>query len=214
VKRSLALYGLLFILGIILLTLVLVGSYLDGADALSILVILSPMSPPNLGLWFVSGGIILLTVGMVGIARQYFKNYRRLFTALAVILIPPLIFFPFIGGCSYAFFNAPMFPMRSEITQVTVVDDSPLVLSVGVKAITSRDSRIEGAIILNGDGEPVAETPIDDRVWTEGLALAVLPAGSEIKLTLNFNTTLPPGKYRVRLTCWHENHGNSPFTLP
>jgi hypothetical protein len=44
VKHSLTLYGLLAILGIVLLTLVLVGSYLGGADALSILTLLSPNS--------------------------------------------------------------------------------------------------------------------------------------------------------------------------
>jgi hypothetical protein len=213
VKRSLTLYGLLAIIGIVLLTLILVSSYLDGADALSILTLLSPMSPPNLGLWFVLGGIVLLTVGMVGIIRRYFKNHRNLFTALAILLIPPLTFATLVFGCTFAFFSAPMFPLRSEITQVTVVDNSPLVLSVGVKAITSSDSRIEGVIVLNGDDELVAKIPLDDRAWLEGSDLAVLPAGSEISLTLDFNTTLPAGKYLVRLTCWHQNHGSSLFTI-
>jgi hypothetical protein len=66
VKFSARFYELLAILGIVILALVLACAYLDGADALSILVLLSPMSP-NLGLWFVFGGIALLTVGMVGI---------------------------------------------------------------------------------------------------------------------------------------------------
>ena len=83
-----------------------------------------------------------------------------------------------------------------------------------MKAITSRDTRIEVAIVLNDDNELVAKTPLDDREWIEGLALAVLPAGSEIKLTLDFNNTLPAGNYLLRLTCWHQNHGSSSFTVP
>jgi hypothetical protein len=162
----------------------------------------------------VFGGIILLTGGIVGIIRQYFTNHRKLFTALAILVIPPLTFSTLVFGCTFAFSSAPMFPVRSEITQVTVVDDSPLVLSVGVKAITSRDSRIEGALVLNGDDEVLAKTPPDDRAWLEGSALAVLPAGSEITLTLDFNTTLPAGSYLVRLACWHQNHGSSLFAIP
>ena len=112
-----------------------------------------------------------------------------------------------------------MFPLRSEITQVTVVDTSPLVLSVGVKAITSSDSKIEQAIVINSHNEIVAETSFDDRKWIEygsfkGLALAVLPAGSETTVTLDFNTTLPSGCYLVRLSSWHDNHGDFPFTIP
>ena len=213
-KHSLTLCRLFAILGIVLLSLVLVGSYLDGADSLSILVLLSPLSPPHLGLWFVLSGIFLLTIGMVGIVRRYFKNHRNLFTALAVLLIPILTFATFVVGCTYAFWSAPMSPLRSEITEITVVDNSPLVLSVGVKAITSKDTRIEGAIVLNSDDELAAKTPLDDRAWTEGLALAELPAGSEITLTLNFNTSLPSGDYLVRLTSWHANHGSSSFTIP
>jgi len=215
VKHSLTIYRLLSIFGIVLLTLVLVGSYLDGADSLSILTLLSPLSPPHLGLWFVLSGIVLLTVGMVGIIRRNFKTHRNMFTALAVLLIPTLTFATFVVGCTSAFFSAlSMSPLRSEITEVTVVDNSPLVLSVVVKAITSKDTRIEGAIVLNSDDELVAETPFDDKAWTEGLALAELPAGSEITLTLNFNTTLTSGDYFVRLTCWHQNHGSSSFTIP
>ena len=67
---------------------------------------------------------------------------------------------------------------------------------------------------MNGAGELVAKIPLDDSAWTEGYALAVLPAGSEISLTLTFDITLPPGSYRVRLTCWHENHGSSLFIIP
>ena len=213
-------YGLLDIIGIVFLALVLVGSYFDGADSLSILALLSPLSSPaSFGFWFMMGGIVLLTVGVVGIIRQYFKNHRRLFTALAILLIPPLTFVTFVFACSFAFFSAPWFPLRSEITQVTVVDDSPLVLSVDVKAITSRDCIIEQAGVYNDNGTLVAQTSLNERIMFnsevyKGLALAVLPSGSEITVTLNFNSTLPSGSYLARLVCWGANHGSSPFSIP
>ena len=214
-KKSTMLYWSFAILGVVLIALFLVGSYLDAVDSLSIVTLLSPT---QLGLWFVLGSIVLITIGIVGIIRQHFKNHRKLLSALAILFIPSLTFFTMFIACSLVLVF-PYFPMRSEITQVTVVDTSPLVLSVGVKAITSRDSRIDQAIVINSDNELVAETSFDDREWFEqgdfkGLALAVLPAGSEITLTLNFNTTLPSGDYLLRLSSWGANHGDSPFTMP
>ena len=214
-KKSTLLYLSSTIIGIVMITLVLLGGYLDAADALNIL---SLLSLGYFGIFFVLGGIASLTTGIVGIIRQYFKNHRKLLTALAIILIPPVTFASFAVGYTFAIFSAPMFPMRSEITQVTVVDTNPLVLSVSAKAITSGDSRIDQAIILNSNNELVAETSFDDRERMEyggfkGLALAILPAGSEITLTLNFNNTLPAGNYLVRLTCWHQNHDSSSFTI-
>lgn len=214
-KHSRISCGLLAILGIVFLTLVLAGSYLDAADAVSIL---ASLSLRKLGLWFVLSGIVLVTVGICGIVRQHFKNHRNLFTALAVPLIPSLTFATMLFASVFVVLSAPMFPMRSEITQVAVVDTSPLVLSLDVKAITSRDSRIEGAIIFNNDDIIVAEIfkreYIVSKNW-QGLAMAVLPAGSEITLTVNFNCTLPSGNYTIRLSGgMDDSHGSSPFIIP
>jgi len=204
------------ILGIVLLALVLAGAYLYAADSLSVL---SLLSPTKSGFWFVFVGIVSLTVGMVGIGRQHFKNHRKLFTALAILLVPPLIFATFIAGYMFAVLSTPMFIVRSEITQVTVVDDSPLVLSVGVRAITSRDSIIEQASVFNDNKTLFAQTSLEDREMLnskiyKGLALAVLPTGSEITVILNFSATLPSGDYTVSLSSWHVAHGSSPFTIP
>jgi hypothetical protein len=216
-KKSTILYLPSIILGIVLLALVLVGTYLDAIDALNILV---SFSPTKLGFGFMLGSIVLLTVGIVGIGRQYFNGHRRLFIVLASILVPPLIFFSLFYGCVSAVIMAPMFPLRSEITQVTVVDVDPLVLCLNVRAITSRDTRIESAFVLNSADARVAQVPSDGE-WEAELAesgqfftLAELPGGSEISLTLDFNTSLPSGDYLVRLTCWHSNQGSSPFTIP
>jgi hypothetical protein len=213
-KKSTILYLSSIILGIVLLALVLVGTYLDAVDALNILV---SFSPTKLGFGFMLGSIVLLTVGIVGIGRQYFNGHRRLFTVLASILVPPLIFFSLFYGCVSAVIMAPMFPLRSEITQVTVVDDNPLVLSLCVKAITSRDTRIDSAFILDRNDTLVASY-WNEEIMVKGVStfepICVLPAGSEITVSVDFNTTLPSGGYLVRLSSWHDNHGESPFTIP
>ena len=209
-KNSVLLFGFLVVLGIVSLSLVLVSSYLSCVDALNILALL-----PSSQFWFLFllfVGIATLTVGILGIGRQLVKNRRGLFTVLVALLAPLLVFASMFVAITMIMYNAPMFPLRSEITHVSVVDTSPLILSLNVKAITSRDSRIEGAIVLNSDDDIVAE--IYEQKWVEGLALAVLPAGSEITLTLDFNTTLPSGNYLVRLTCWHNDHGSSAFAIP
>jgi hypothetical protein len=39
-----------------------------------------------------SNGIFLLTVGICGFGRRYFKNHQDLFTAVAAILVPSILF--------------------------------------------------------------------------------------------------------------------------
>jgi len=214
VKFSGKIFGLLIIFGIIFLALVLVGTYLDAIDSLNILVL---FSPAKLGFGFMLGGIIFLPAGIVGVGRQYFKGHRRLFTVLAILFISPLIFVSFIFGCVSAVLMAPMFPLRSEITQVTGVDTSPLVLSLCVKAITSRNTRIDCALILD-DNDTLVASYCNEEIMVKGAwtfePICVLSAGSEITVTVDFNTTLPSGDYLVRLSSWHDNHGESPFTIP
>ena len=127
-----------------------------------------------------------------------------------------LIFVSLFYGCVSAVLIAPMFPLRSEITQVTLVDDSPLVLSLCVKAITSRDTRIECALILDSNDTLVASY-WNEEIMVNGVStfqpICVLPAGSEITVTIDFNTTLPSGSYLIRLSAWHHNHGESFFTI-
>ena len=50
-------------------------------------------------------------------------------------------------------------------------------------------------------------------IWTL-TSLGELSAGSEITLTIAFNSTLPAGNYCVMLSSWHDSHGSSPFTIP
>ena len=148
---------------------------------------------------------MLLTIGIVGLGRQCFKNRKKLFTVLAILLVPPLIFTCFVVGYSFAISSSLSPPLRSEIAQLTVVDTDPLILSVNVKAITSKDSIIDQAWVFNDNNTSVA------YCFNKG---SVLPAGSEITLNLNFNTSIPSGNYTLSFATWHVNHGSSPFTIP
>jgi len=213
-KHPKLVYGFIAVLGIVILALAIAGAYLNQIDAVSIL---ASLASTEFWLCFVLGGIVSLTVGVLGIGRQHLKNHRNLFTALAALLIPLLTFATVIVASALIVVYAPVFPMRSEITKVTVVDNGPLILSLNVKALTSRDSIIEGAFIMDSNDNLVAEIfkreYIVSKNW-QGLAMAVLSAGSEITLTLDFNTTLPSGNYLVRLCSWGSNHGSSAFTIP
>ena len=211
------LFYLLTILGSVFLASVLLVAYLDSVSGLTFFgSILVQLSLEHFGFFFVFGGIVLLAVGVVGIKRNFFHSHGTFLSAFSIPLISLLVFCSFFFAYFSILASAPMFPMRSEITHVTVVDTNPLVLNLHIRAITSSDSRIEGAIILNNN-EIVAQIPSEDE-WAEKdfypVTLAELPGGSEITLTLNFNTTLPSGNYLVRLGCWGDNHGDSPFTIP
>lgn len=191
-------------------------------DAISILELLYP-SQSGLGLWLLPGGTVLLIAGLMGIGRQHFKTRGKLYTGLVVFVILIFIFYGVFGSVGMMILNAPMFPLRSEITQVTVVNTSPLILSLNVKAITSKDTRIDSALILSQNDNLVAEYYLEPIIVVDyykhtqtfvNQPICELPAGSEITLTLNFNTTLPSGNYTVRLSSWASNHGSSPFTIP
>jgi hypothetical protein len=217
VKHPKLVYGFIAVIGIVILALILASLYLFSMDAVSILEPLYPICHSGFGLWLVIGGIVFLTVGIIGLERYHFKNHRNLLTVLVAISVPLLTFATVFSASVLMIVYGPMFPLRSEITQVTVVDTNPLVLSVNVRAITCRDSRIAGAIILNEYDQLVAES-YPERRWIDygnfhGMGWAVLPAHSEIALTLDFNATLPSGNYTVRLSEWEENHGSASFTI-
>ena len=206
-KHSKLLFGFITILGIIFPILCLVGSYLYARDSVSILATFAS----QLGFWFVLSGTGLFTVGILGLNWQNVQKNRKRFITHYVLLIP-LTTFVIVGFTSvFIMLGAPISIQRSEITQVTVIDTNPLILSVDVKAITSRDSQIEGTFIINDDNGTLVTYMDPD----EG-PLAVLPSGSEISLTLNFDTTLTSGNYILILSSLsdHVGHGRSPFTIP
>ena len=60
---------------------------LESASAIAI----NPFSSGILFFLF-SNAIILLTVGLCGFGRQYFKNHQDLFTAIAAVLVSSILF--------------------------------------------------------------------------------------------------------------------------
>jgi hypothetical protein len=219
VKHSTRFYGLVAIIGFVFLALVLLVAYLDFTSSLIIFGnILALLSPRQFGFLFVLGGIAFLTVGIAGIERHCFKRHRKWLSCFSIFWIPSLTFVTFFLVLAFIFLSVvPLYPMRSEITNVSVVDDSPLVLSVSVKSITSRDSRIDSALILNSNDTLVASY-CNEEIMVNGVStfepICVFPAGSEINVTLDFNTALPSGNYIVRLSSWHYSHCDSLFTIP
>ncbi len=206
-KHSKLLFGFITILGVIFLILCLVGSYLYVRDSVSVLASFGT----QLGFWFVLSGTGLVTVGILGLDWKNVKKYRKRFVALYVVLIPLTTFVIVWFASLNIMLGAPISIQRSEITQVIVIDTNPLILSVDVKAITSKDGQIECAFIINDDNGTLV-THMDHP--DEG-PLAVLPSGSEISLTLNFDTTLTSGNYIVLLSSWndHVGHGRYTFTI-
>lgn len=103
-------------------------------------------------------------------------------------------------------FPATMFPIRSEITNVSVVNNSPLVLYVDVKAITTRNTDIERAYVRNIDDNSII-TYCSLKPFFE------LPAVSTRTLILDYNKTLPSGNYILQLSSWHNAHCSIQFAI-
>ena len=180
-----------------------VSIYLTNMDAINILARLSE----ELLFVLLFGGIAFLTIGIIGIGRLKLKNHKKLFTAITACVIPSLTFALVFLFIIVIIFPSTMFPMRSEITNVTVIGNNPLILSVDLKAITIRDSYIDVANVLNTADDNVVSQCVLDPFF-------VLPAYSTKTLILTFNNTIPSGNYIVMLSSWDYHQGNSPFAIP
>jgi hypothetical protein len=204
-KHSKICFGFISALGVIILILFFVGSILKEWDQIHILASVS------YDFWWLMmfGGIALFTIGIIGIGRQKIKNHRNLFTAIAAFGIPistfTIVFFAFMLIIAPASFH---FPLRSKITNLSVINNSPLILSVDVKAITTADTRIEGAYVLNIDDYSIVTDSYMNPPFFE------LPAYSTKTLIFNFNETIPTGNYILHLSAWHANHGSLQFVIP
>ncbi len=213
-------YGFMAVLGIVFLAWLFVSIYLNSIDALSVL----PSLPSSeLGVWsVVLAGVVFLTVGIIGFGRQHFRNHRNLITVIVVVLVPCLVLATVFVFPVLMLDYAPMFPVRDEITLVQIANNNPLLLYLGIKAITSEGTNIDSVLILNSYGTMVAEYRMEDFVTvdehgdrvTNSLPICTLSGGSSMTLTVRFNTTLPSGHYTVRLSSWGGNHGSAPFTIP
>jgi hypothetical protein len=202
-KYSKICFGVISVLGLLFLILCISSTYLKAIDSINVL---ASLSDPLLTI-LLFGGIGLITVGIIGFGRLHLKNHKNLFTALAAVAIPSLTFgliFLVIITCIPLF----PFPMRSEITNISVISNSPLTLSVDAKALTRRNSTIQQAIIRNVNDDKIVTDCYLNKPFFE------LPAYSTQTFIFQFNTTIPSGNYILQLACWHDHHGRLQFTIP
>ena len=227
-------YRFLAVLGVIWLMSFLAVFYLDSVDAISVL---EPLYPSKLN-WLIpyqlSGfvlfgivicGVLFFTVGLVGIVGGHFRNQREFYTAGAAFVISILLFGTVVASIELMTPLGPTFRVRDEVTQVDVLSNNPLVLSLGVKAITTEDSRIGIVFVLSSERNMVAEYHMEDIGYldehgdqvTSSVPICTLSGGSSMTLTVKFNRTLFPGNYTVSLASGgfgDDNHGSAPFTIP
>jgi hypothetical protein len=95
-KRS-KFFGFLTVLGIVFLGTFATMWYLSehSAEVTKFFMSTYPLSGLLMFIVFLFSGTGLLTVGICGIVRRYFKNNRNLFTLLVAVLVPSLILLPF-----------------------------------------------------------------------------------------------------------------------
>ncbi len=94
VKHLKLLYGFITVLGIVFVTTFTALLYCNYYLNRDIWLELFPSSYLRsvFGYFLLFGGTIFLTVGLLGIGRQYVKNRRNLLTILAVVLVPSFMF--------------------------------------------------------------------------------------------------------------------------
>lgn len=94
------------------------------------------------------------------------------------------------------------------IEEVSVSAADPLVLTVKMKSLYHLDIEVVHGYIDDGSQTVVAQCPrtvpfgsvSDGRGHSvQDFIVCILPANSEKTVTLNFNTTLPSGNYRLTL---------------
>ena len=202
-KYSKIRFGFISVLGVVFLTFFVISNYLKLMDAINVL---ATLSNEVLSV-FLFVGISFLTIGIIGIGRLHLKKHKNFFTAIVAVVVPLLTFALVFLFIIVIIYPVTWFPMRSEITNVSVINNSPLVLSVDVEAITTRDSYIQEAVIRNiGDNEILTDCYL--KPFYE------LPADSTQTFIFNFNETLPSGNYILQLGSWHNAHGSLQFAIP
>ncbi len=220
VKHSTLIFGFITALGLTILTFFFTAVYLARTYSSGILMIEALIPSSILGhFWvlFLISGTSFLMVGILGIGRQRLKSKRTFFTVLTVALTPILVFALFFSvglATTYPVLCDP--PEKMALTNVSLIGTNPLILSLDAKSFYMADIWFDNVYVKDCNqtiaasiiGEMVeVQKPNSTPYWTFQFA-AQLPAASEKTLTLNFNTTLPPGEYIV----WLHSYRQSTFT--
>ena len=225
VKHSRLLFGFIAVLGTIFVTAFFTIIYWSRTYSEKILIVeaLIPLPYQNYFMLFsIIGGTIFLTVGVLGIGRQYFKNHSNAFF-LTAVLVPMLMLTSVVSITFFSFDPFYEVPERMVVTQVSLSSTNPLILSLNVKSFYSLEIDFVEACVKDHNQVTLASI---EAMWIIAEVnewgpvhrmqfLGQLPGGSEKVLTLNFNTTLPSGNYHVWLRSRRYNTFVSPyFTIP
>jgi hypothetical protein len=117
-------------------------------------------------------------------------------------------------------------PEKDEllIEKVSVNNIDPFVLTVDMKSLYYLDIEFDRGYVQDGNQTVVAQclrnvpygSVSDGRGHSvQHFIVCILPANSEKTVTLNFNTTLPPGNYRLTLqTSFGYSLYSDYFTIP
>jgi hypothetical protein len=216
-KHSTIIFGFIAAFGLAVLTLFLTVVYLARTWSAEILLIEALIPDEFFGKFWVPlliFGTGFLTVGTLGIGMQRIKKRKTLFMVLTVVLIPLLVFSLFLSvtlATTYPVLGSP--PERMAITNISATATDPLILSLNAKSFYMAEIWFDQAYVKDCNQVTVAsiigemvevQKPNSTPYWTFQF-VARLPAASEKKLTLNFNTTLPPGDYSVWLHSYRKN---------
>lgn len=227
-KRSTVIFAFIATLGLAILVLFFMAAYLARTLSAEILIIEAVIPDAIFGrFWvpFLVFGAGFLTVGVLGLGRQRIKNKRTLFSTLIVIFIPLLVFNLFLSislATTYPIMESP--PERMTITNVLVKSNNPLTISLSAKSFYMAEICFDQAYVKDYNKTTVAsiigkEVEIQNSTshpsnwpghpyWTFQY-VARLPPASEKTITLDFNTTLPPGDYSL----WLHSYRQQTFTI-
>jgi hypothetical protein len=221
VKKSTLIFGFTAALGLALLTFFFAVFYLARTYSSEILIIeaLIPLNKIFGYFWvpILVVGTGLLTIGILGIGRQRIKNGRKLFTVFTIVLSPIIVlilFFSLLLATTYPVLSDP--PERMALTNVSVTNTNPLILSLNAKSFYMAEIWFDQAYIKDCNQTTLAsiigkevevQKPNSSPYWTFQF-VAKLPPASEKTLSLEFNATLPSGEYSV----WLHSYRQGTFT--
>jgi hypothetical protein len=218
IKHSRLLFGFIAALGIIFVTVFFTIIHWASIYSEKILIVEALLPYPYQGyfmLFSLIGGTVFLTIGLLGVGREYFKNHGNMFFLTAVLV--PVLMLALVISITVPVDPFHEVPERMVITQVSLDETNPLVVSLRAKSFFSLDIHFVWAWIKDSNEVTFAsiEATWVTKVYDSGPIqtmqfLGELPGGSEKTLTFDFNTTLPSGNYSV----WLRSHNYYTFVSP
>jgi len=139
------------------------------------------------------------------------RGLTRVYAVVIIVVLALVCSTVFISAWMGSLWIQPMWgPEKDEllIERVSVNTIDPLVVTVNLKSLYRLDTEIDQGYIQDDNQTVIAQCPrtvpygsvSDGRGHSvQHFIVFILPANSEETVTLNFNTTLPSGNYRLTL---------------